>query len=88
MASAEVRLEDVLRALRIPLLRIDRGTGHMGNHGVASAEGVLCVPERVVFGCWLWEPDVASIAAEVAALKSFCDVFLYDDGTTGGVDEP
>lgn len=60
----------------------------MGYHGVSAAEWVLGVAQDVVFGCWLWEPDVASVAAEVARLEGFGDVFFDDDGTAGGVDEP
>lgn len=38
--------------------------------------------------CWLWEPDVTTVSAELARLESLGDILLDDDGTTGGVDEP
>ena len=88
VSSGEVRVENILRTFCITLLRIDRRTGHVRNHGVASAEGVLCVAEWVILGCRLWEPDIAPVAAEMAALESFCYVFLHDDSTAGGIDEP
>jgi hypothetical protein len=42
----------------------------------------------VLLWCWLREPDVSAVAAEVAALKCIGDVFLDNDGAAGGVDEP
>jgi len=42
----------------------------------------------MVLGCRLREPDVAAVAAEVAGFQGLGDVFLDDDGPTGGVDEP
>lgn len=61
----------------------------MGDHGVAAAPvGVLGGAERVVGGGGLGEPDVTSVAAELAGLEGCGDVFLDDDGTAGGVDEP
>lgn len=60
----------------------------MRNHSVAPTKGVLSVTKWVVFGCWLREPDISSIAAEVVRLEGFGDVFFYDDGAAGGVDEP
>jgi hypothetical protein len=86
--AREVRLENGLGTLGVSLLRVERGTGHVRDHGVAAAEWVLCVSEDVVFWCWLWEPDVTTVTAEVARFESIGDVFLDDDGTTSGVDEP
>lgn len=60
----------------------------MGDHGVAAAEGVLSVSQRVVLGGGLGEPDITAVAAELAGLESVGDILLDDDGTTGGVDEP
>ena len=61
----------------------------MGHHGVAAAPvGVLGGAERVVLGCGLREPDVTTVATELAGLEGVGDVLLDDDGTTGGVDEP
>lgn len=42
----------------------------------------------MLFWCWLREPDVATVAVQVAGLESFGDVFLDDNGTAGGIDEP
>jgi len=86
--SAQVTLQDALGAIGVSLLRIERGTGHVGHHGVSAAEGVLGVAERVVLGCWLREPDVTAVAAKVAALEGLGDVFLDDDGATCSVNEP
>jgi hypothetical protein len=86
--AGEVRVEDGLCALCVALLRVDRGARHVGDHGVASAPGVLCVAERVVLGRGLGEPDVAAVAAELAGLEGFGDVLLDDDGAAGCVDEP
>jgi hypothetical protein len=58
------------------------------NHGVSASEGVLGIAERMVFWCWLGEPDVTAVAAEVARFESCGNVFFYDDGATGGVYEP
>lgn len=88
VAAGEVRVEDGLCAVGVALLGIDRGTGHVGDHGVASAPGVLGVAERVVLGRGLGEPDVTAVSAEVAGLEGVGDVLLDDDGATGGVDEP
>ena len=86
--AGEVALQNVLGADGVPLLRIERGAGHVGDHGVAAAEGVLSVPEDVVLGGGLGEPDVAAVTAEVAGRKGLGDVLLNDDGAAGGVDEP
>ena len=88
IATREVAVQDLLGALGVPDLGIDRGTGHVGNHGVAAAPGALHVAERVVLGSGLGEPDVTTVAAEVARLESLGDVLLDNNGTTGGVDEP
>lgn len=86
--AAEVAGEDGLGAGGVALLRVDGRAGHVRHHGVAAAEGVLGVAERVVLGCRLRVPDVAAVAAEVAGLEGVGDVFFDDDGTAGGVDEP
>ena len=88
MLSGQITLQDTLGTIGVSLLRIERGTGHMRDHGVSAAEGVLGVAERVVLGCRLREPDVTAVAAEVAGLEGLGDVFLDDDGAAGGVDEP
>jgi hypothetical protein len=41
----------------------------------------------VVLGSGLREPNITTIAIEVAALQSFCNVFLDNDRASGGVDE-
>jgi hypothetical protein len=58
------------------------------NHSVTAAEGVLGIAERVLFGSRLWEPYIASISTELARFECLSDIFLHDDSTTGGVDEP
>lgn len=88
VATREVALQDSLGAIRITLLGIDRGTGHMGDHGVATTPWVLGSSERMILGCWLREPDITTVAIELAGLESFGDIFLDDNGTTSGVDEP
>lgn len=69
-------------------MSVKRGTGHVGDGGVAAAVRVLGVAERVVLGGGLREPDVSTVAAELAGLEGFGDVFFDDDGAAGGVDEP
>jgi hypothetical protein len=86
--TREVRVEKGLGTSCVALLRIDRGTRHVGNHGVASAPWVLCVAERVVLGRGLREPDVTTVATELSGLERVGDVFLDDNGATGSVDEP
>ena len=88
MLSRQVRLQNRLRSITISLLRIERRTRHVRHHGVSASEGVLGVSEGMVLGCWLREPDVAAVAAEVAGFQGFGDVFFDDDGAAGGVDEP
>jgi hypothetical protein len=85
--AAQVAGQDGLGALSITLLRIERGTRHMGDHGVAATEGVLGVAEGMVLGSGLGEPNVTAIASKVARLEGLGNVLLYDDGATGGVDE-
>ena len=60
----------------------------MGNHGVASTPWVLGIAERVVLGGGLGEPDITTVSTEVTRLECVGDIFLDDDGTAGGVDEP
>ena len=54
----------------------------------AAPVDVGCVSEWVILWCGLWEPHVTTVAAELAVLECFGNVFLDDDGATGGVDEP
>lgn len=86
--ASEVALQDGLGAVGVALLRIQRGTRHVGDHGVAAAEGVLGVAQDVVLGCGLGEPNITTVAAEVAGLQSIGDILLDDDGATGSVDKP
>ena len=60
----------------------------MGNHGVASTEGVLCIAERVVLRRGLREPDITTVATELARLKGLSDILLDDNSTTSSVDQP
>lgn len=87
-AAREVTVQDLLGTLGVPDLSVDGGTGHVGNHGVATAPGALDITERVVLGSGLREPDVTTVASQVTRLDGLGDIFLDDDGTTGGVDEP
>jgi hypothetical protein len=88
LTAGEVALEDVLGTVGVADLSIDGGTGHVGNHAVAATPGVLGVAERVVLGGGLGEPDVTTVATEVAGLEGLGDILLDDDGTAGSVDEP
>lgn len=88
VATGEVALQDSLGALGVADLGVDGGTGHVGNHGVSTTQRTGDVAERVVLGSGLREPDVTTVAAEVARLDGLSDVLLDDDGTTSGVDEP
>lgn len=88
MLARKVRLEDRFGTIGVSLLSIEGGTRHVWNHGVSTTEWVLCVAEWVVLWCWLWEPDITSVTAEVAGSKSLGNIFLDDDGTTGGVNQP
>ena len=88
VATREVAVENVLGTLGITDLSIDRSTRHVRNHGVTATPGTLNVTERVVLGSGLREPDVTTVSAQVTALDGLGDIFLDDDGTTSGVDEP
>lgn len=87
-AAREVAVQNVLGTLGVTDLGVDGGTRHVRDHGVAAAPGALDVTERVVLGSGLREPDVTTVASQVAGLDGFGDVLLDNDGTTGGVDEP
>ena len=88
LTAGEVAVEDALDTRSIALLGVDRGTGHVGNHGVAAAPWVGGKAEWVVLGGRLGEPDITTIAIEVTGLESLGDILLDDDGTTSSVDEP
>lgn len=85
--AGEVALEDGLCAVGVAALGVERGARHVGDHCVAEAEGVDGGAQRVVGGRGLGEPDVASVAGEVAGAEGLGDVLLDDDGAAGGVDE-
>jgi hypothetical protein len=87
-ATREVTVEDRLDTIGVALLGIERSSGHVRDHGVASAEGVLCGSEDVILRSRLREPNVTTVAAEVAGLEGLGNVLLDDDGATSGVDEP
>jgi hypothetical protein len=57
----------------------------MRDGGISSTPWVLCVAERMLLRRWLWEPDIAAVAPEVAGFEGFGDVFFDDDGAAGGV---
>ena len=88
VSSREVRFKDILRTPCITCLGINRCARHVRNHGIPAVHSILGVAKRVVFGGWLWEPDVASVTTEVARLESLGNILLDNDGTTGGVDKP
>jgi hypothetical protein len=88
VATRPVRVEDRLGTGGVAFLCVDRGSRHVGNHGVSSAPGVLGVAQRVVLGRGLGEPHIATVSAEVAALQGIGNILLDNNGTTGGVDEP
>jgi len=91
LAAAEVRVEDGLCAGGVAGLGVERGTRHVRDGGVAGGAAPVLVgggTERVVLGGGLGEPDVTAVAAELAGGKGLGDIFLDDDGTAGGVDEP
>jgi hypothetical protein len=85
--AAEVAGKDSLGTVGVALLGIERGAGHVRDHGVAASEGVLGVAQRVVLGRRLGEPDVTAVAGKMAGLEGLGDVLLDNDGATGGVDE-
>ena len=86
--AGPVALEDVLGTVGVTDLGVDRGTGHVRNHGVSTAPWVFGVTEWVVLWSWLWGPDITTVTTEVARLEGVGDILLDDDGTTSGVDEP
>ena len=86
--TTEVAFENSLGSGSISLLRIERGTGHVRYHGVSASKRILGVAKRVFLWCWLWEPDITAIAAEMTGFESLGDVFLDDDGATSSVDKP
>lgn len=88
VTAGEVAVQDALGAVGVADLSINRGTGHVGHHGIATTPGVLGVAERVVLGSGLGEPDITTVAAEVARLEGLGNVLLDNDSATGGVHEP
>jgi len=88
LAATEVAVQDSLGTICVSLLGIQTGTGHVGNHGVSSTVWVLDRAEWVFLRCWLWEPHITTIAAQLTRLDGLGDVLLDDDGATGSVNEP
>ena len=88
LLSGQIALEDGPGACGISLLRIDGCTRHVRDHGVAAAKGVLGITQRVIFRCWLREPDVSTVASEMSTLQSLGNIFLDDNGAAGSVDQP
>jgi hypothetical protein len=91
VAAAEVRVEDVLGALGVAGLGVERGTGHVRDGGISGGAAPVLVgggAEGMVLGGGLGEPDVTAVAAELAGGEGCGDVLLDDDGAAGGVDEP
>jgi len=88
LTSREVGVQNLLGTSSVALLGVDGCSGHVRRHGVTASPWVLGGAERVVLGCWLREPDITTVSAELAGLDGLGDVFLDDNGTTSGVDEP
>lgn len=88
MTAGEVALEDSLGTVGIADLGVNRGTGHVRHHSIATAPRVLSIAERVVLRSGLGEPDVTAVASQLTRLDGFGNVLLDDNGTTGSVDEP
>ncbi|KAH3671631.1 hypothetical protein OGAPHI_000336 [Ogataea philodendri] len=84
----EERLQDVLGTLGISDLGIDNGSGVVRSHGVTSTVLVGHGSPWVVLWSWLREPDVSTVASELARLDCGCNVLSNTDGTSGGVDQP
>jgi hypothetical protein len=88
LTAGKVAVQNVLGTVGVADLSIDGSTGHVGNHGVTAAPGVLGVAERVVLRSGLGEPDITTVSAEVAGLKGLGNILLDDNSTASGVDEP
>ena len=88
LLATEVALQDALGAFGVALLSVERRARHVWDHRVAATEGVLGVAQRVLCWCWLWEPNIATVATQVARLEGFGNIFFDDDGAAGGVDQP
>jgi len=87
MPSGEVRFQDTLDARGVSGLCVERCTTHMGNHPVAASKRILCIAKRVVLWRRLREPDVATVAVELARFQSLSDIFLDDNSTTSCIDQ-
>ena len=59
----------------------------MRDHAVTTSHSVLRISEGVLLRGGLREPNVTTIAVEVAALQSFGNVLLDNDGASRGIDE-
>lgn len=84
----QIVLEDLLGAVRVARLGVERGARVVRHHSVSTAEGVLGRPQDVVLGRGLHVPDVTSVAGELTARERGGDVVFVTDGTARGVDEP
>lgn len=87
-AAREVAIQDSLGALGITDLGINGATRHMRNSGIATTPWVLGITKGMVLGSGLREPNISSVASQVARLEGLGDVLLDDDGTTSSIDEP
>ena len=68
VSAREIALQDSLGTSCVSFLSIDGCSGHVRDHGIPATPWVLCSSEWVLLWCWLWEPDVTTVAVEVAAL--------------------
>lgn len=87
-APGVIAFQNRLDTVSVANLGVNRSTGHVRNHSITATPGVLSVAERVVLGGRLREPDVTTVATEVAGLESLGNILLDNDSTTGSVDEP
>lgn len=84
----EIILQDLLRTLRVPTLRIQRRPTVVWGHTISTTERILHVTPGVVRGGGLDVPDIACVAAKLARGEGIRNGIGVADGTAGGVDEP
>ena len=87
MSAREVARENVLCSFGISGLCVERCTGHVSYHSVATLHSVLCGSKGVVLRRRLREPDITAVTVKMAALERRLNIFRYDDCATCGVDK-
>lgn len=88
LLAFQVVVQNDLGTLSVSRLRVQGGTGVMGNHAVSASEGILHRAPDVIARSRLLVPDVSSVTAELAGFECCGNSILVADGTTSGVDEP